>query len=58
MDVSIPNKRDFLQPRGGIKADFRGMLTAEGGEALPQGGTINCWLRLGVNEGNGGDRDV
>jgi len=51
MDVSIPNKSGFLQPRGGIKADFRGMLTAEGGEALPRGVTINCGLRLGGNEG-------
>ena len=47
--MNIPSRCDFPQTRGGIRADFRGMLTTERRKELTQGGVINCGLRLSGN---------
>jgi len=49
MDMSTPGRCDFLQPRGGNRAGFGSILTAERAKELPLGGAINCGLSLSGN---------
>jgi len=60
MNMNIPSRCDFLQTRGGIRADFRGMLTTERGKGITTRRRYK--LRVEVeresDRGSGGGRHV